>query len=116
MIRITLILVLVLVTTSCGRFSGIGGDKSRGAETENRLPYKAKLSKGDDKRDITITVVNKGAGLSEVRESVRFEATKYCLLNYGGSDAEWTLDPATGDWAFATSDEALIFTARCSAR
>jgi hypothetical protein len=113
MIRIILIAVLAFSLTACG---GLRSDKSRKAESENELPFRAKLSKGEDKRDVTITVANEGAGLDEVRESVRFEATKYCLLNYGASDADWQIDEATGDWAFTQSDSALIFNARCSAR
>ena len=36
----------------------------------------------------------------DVRESVRFPVTRYCISAYGGSDADWEIDPATGDWAF----------------
>ena len=38
-----------------------------------------------------------GASLDDVRESARFEVTRYCLSTYGGSAADWTVDPATGD-------------------
>ena len=113
MIRLALISALVLGTASCSLLSR---DKSRGASSERALPYKAKLSTGEDKRDIAIAVDNKGAGLEEVRESVRFEATKYCLLNYGGSDAEWQIDPVSEDWAFTQDGAKLVFNARCIAR
>ncbi|RLJ60317.1 hypothetical protein BCF46_0515 [Litoreibacter meonggei] len=113
MIRLLLIISLVLGTASCSRLSR---DKSRNASSERALPFKAKLSKGEDKRDIAIAVVNKGAGVEEVRESVRFEATKYCLLNYGGSDAEWQISPVSDDWAFTQDGDKLVFNARCIAR
>lgn len=113
MIRALIILVLAASVASCGAFRS---DKSKGAASERALPFKAKLKKGDDKRDISISVKNNGAGLEEVRESVRFEATKYCLLNFGGSEADWTIDPATDDWAFVQDGDALTFTARCSVR
>ncbi|EPX79930.1 hypothetical protein [Litoreibacter arenae] len=113
MIRLLLVTSLVLGTASCGLLSR---DKSRAAVSERALPYKAKLSAGEDKRNIAISVVNKGAGLEAVRESVRFEATKYCLLNYGGSDTEWQISPVSNDWAFTQDGEKLVFNARCVAR
>ena len=113
MIRLLLIISLVLGTASCSLFSR---DKSRNATSERVLPFKAKLSSGEDKRDIAIAVVNKGAGVEEVRESVRFEATKYCLLNYGGSDAEWQMSSVSEDWAFTQDGDKLVFNARCVAR
>lgn len=113
MIRPLLISLIVLSTASCGV---LNRDKSRGADSERALPFKAKLSSGDDKRDISIAVENKGAGVEEVRESVRFEATKYCLLNYGGSDAAWQMSDVSKDWAFTQDGDKLVFNARCIAR
>lgn len=80
------------------------------------LPYSASISKGDDVRDLTVTVKANGASLEDVRESARFPVTRYCLTNYGGSDADWSLDPATGDWAFERDGEDMILTARCTTR
>ena len=113
MIRLLIITALVLSTASCAR---LGRDKSRNAATERTLPFKAKLSSGEDKRDVAVTVVNNGAGVEDVRESVRFEVTKYCLLNYGGSDAEWQMSSVSDDWAFTQDGDKLIFSARCIAR
>lgn len=113
MIRLLLILALTLSVASCGLLSR---DKSRGAESERELPFKAKLSAGDDRRNIAVAVEHRGAGVAEVRESVRFEATKYCLLNYGGSDAAWQISPVSNDWAFTQDGSKLIFNARCTAR
>jgi hypothetical protein len=113
MIRFLLIASLAVTTASC---TLLGRDKSRGAESERALPFKAKLSSGSDKRDISIAVENKGAGVEEVRESVRFEATKYCLLNYGGSDADWQISSVSKDWAFTQDGSKLVFNARCVAR
>lgn len=114
MIRVLLIAALLASTASCGLFSR---DKSRGAESERELPFKAKLrASGDDRRDFDISVRNKGAGLEEVRESVRFEATKYCLLNFGGSDTAWRVSAGPDDWAFTQDGDALVFSGRCTNR
>ena len=112
MLRVTLIAALILSTAACGRF-GIG-DQSRRAESNVELPFRAKLSKGEE-RAFTVAVTHEGNGVEEVRESVRFEATKYCLLNFGGSDAEWEIDPASEDWAFTQDGAQLIFAGECTA-
>lgn len=112
MLRLTVIAALVLSTASCGRL-GIG-DPSRRAEGVVQLPFNAKLSKGEE-RAFTVSVAHEGNGVAEVRESVRFEATKYCLLNFGGSDADWAIDPASDDWAFTQDGDRLIFAGECTA-
>lgn len=80
------------------------------------LPYQASLKRGEDRRDVSVTVRASGASVEEVRESVRFPVTRYCLSIYGGSDADWTIDPVTGDWAFSRDGETMIFSARCTSR
>jgi len=79
--RAVIMLALLLSVASCGLFGGFGNASKR-AETENTLPFKAKLSKGEG-RAYSVAVVHKGSGVAELRESVRFEATKYCLLTFG---------------------------------
>jgi hypothetical protein len=86
------------------------------AQAEAGLPYRADITKGDDRRDISVRVRAGGASVPAVRETVRFQATRYCLWNYGGSETRWTQDPATGDWAFTRSGEDMVFTGRCIAR
>ena len=113
MVRALLITALVFSVASCGRL-GLGNASKRG-EAERALPFKAKLSKGEE-RDFSVSVVHKGAGLDQVRESVRFEATKYCLLTFGGSDAEWQISPTSNDWAFTQDGDKLIFNGACSVR
>lgn len=113
-LRAIIILALSLPVASCGtvkNLTGIGGPKAARA-----LPYKARLAKGSDRREFTVAVTNKGAGVAEVRESVRFPATEYCLFQYGSSDAEWDIDPVTGDWAFEQDGGKLLFAGRCTAR
>jgi len=57
-----------------------------------------------------------GATVEQVRESVRFRATRYCLPTYGGSDVEWTIDPETDDWAFTRDGSDMVFSGRCLKR
>ena len=80
------------------------------------LPYRADLVRGEDSRDVTVTVKAPGANIEDVRESVRFPVTRYCIWAFGGSEADWELDPATGDWAFSREGDDIIFSARCTNR
>ncbi len=111
MMRALILIAMILAVAACG-----SRNAARNATTNVELPYEADLDWGEDRRDITVRVENEGDGLEEVRESVRFEATKYCLLNFGGSDTEWDIDPETADWAFVQDGDELIFTGRCSVR
>ncbi len=111
MLRVALLLLI-----SISLVAGCNRKGTRNADTERELPFNAKFSKGDDPREIEVRVQNKGAGVEAVRESVRFEATKYCLINFGGSDADWRIDPVSNDWAFTQDGDSLTFFARCTAR
>ena len=92
-----------------GWFGGSGGQQG--------LPYRAKLQKGEDRRDFTVTVDARGAPLNRARESARYEATRYCLRRFGNSNIDWVMDASGTDWASArTTDGDLIVRGRCSAR
>lgn len=95
--RTTVLLGLVLsLAAGCGW-------RERGPRAAD-LPYDARLSTGETWRDFTILVRAPGATLVQVRESARFLATRHCLERTGFSDVDWTLDPATGDWAVSRND------------
>jgi hypothetical protein len=104
----------VLVLPSCGTLQNYGF--SRTARPDAPLPYRTRMTRGEDRRDIAVTVESRGAGLDAVREAVRFEATRYCLTTWGGSGADWRIDPATGDWAYTADGTKLTFGARCTAQ
>ena len=104
---------IALTLSGCGlreRIFGTDGTSDRA------LPYRASLARGEDRRDITVRVRAQNATVAQVRESARFQATRYCLTNYGGSETHWTLDARTGDWAFVQDGDEMVFTGRCVAR
>lgn len=108
-----LLCALALALSGCGLF-GERNAANRG-DTDRPLPFDAELSRGED-RAFFVAVEHEGNGVEALRESVRFEATKYCLLGFGGSDADWLIDPATDDWAFRQDGRELIFQGECTAR
>ncbi|MEO0918107.1 MAG: hypothetical protein AAFY31_14145 [Pseudomonadota bacterium] len=110
----------VILVFSASLLTGCAGVRERifgtGAQSDRALPFRASLSKGDDRRDVTVRVRAGGVGVADVRESVRFPATRYCLTTFGGSDTAWVIDPSTGDWAFSRDGQDMIFQGRCVAR
>ncbi len=99
-----------------GGFLGIGRVFGDGGASEQGLPFRASLNRGQDRRDFTVKVRAGGVGVPQARESARFPATRYCLETYGGSEIDWTINPATGDWAFSRDGQSMIFQGRCIAR
>ena len=111
--RLLILICVALTLTGCGLRERIFGS---GGQADRVLPYKAKLARGEDTRDFAVQVQAGGASVQAVRESARFQATRYCLTNFGGADASWQLDPVTGDWAYSRDGGDLLFRGRCVAR
>ena len=101
-------------------FDSLGGSSGFGGAGEGSpsvpLDFSARLQRGEDRRDFTVRARAGGATVDQVRESVRFQATRYCLPTFGGSDTDWTIDPATGDWAFTRDGADMVFSGRCTKR
>ncbi len=105
---------IALILSGCGVRERLFGG---GGQADRALPFRTSITKGEDRRDFAVRVVRAGGvSVSDVRESARFEATRYCLTNYGGSDARWDIDLRTGDWAFSRDGSDMIFRGRCVAR
>lgn len=104
-------IAISLVLSGCNPF-GWGPD-----DTERSLPFRADIAVADNRQDLVIAVeAPPGTPVEVVRETARYQATRYCLQRYGDSDASWQTDPATGDWAFTRTPETMIFRAECEGR
>jgi len=108
-LRISMLLCVALTLSACGwRDPG-----PRGVG----LPYDARLSTGETRLDISVLVRAPGATLTQARESARYEATRHCIDRTGFSDVDWTMDPATGDWAVSrTGNGEPVVSGRCAER
>ena len=42
--------------------------------------------------------------------------TRYCIANYGTSQADWVIDPQTEDWAVTFTESGALLQARCMGR
>ena len=109
-VRVLAIGILLVSLSGCSLIRPQDGE----GVAASALPYRASIDRGEDRRDVSVTVRASGATVDEVRESARFPVTRYCLSTFGGSDADWTMDPVTGDWAVSREGETMIFSARCT--
>ena len=56
--------------------------------------FSSKLSRSKlDDRSFDLTVRRANRSLSGAREAGRYEATRFCIKNYGTSDIKWVLGP-----------------------
>ena len=110
--RAVLILLAAATVAGCATVDRLN-PFSRKAQAETALPFRAALRQEAD-GVLAVTVKADGAGVDAVRESVRYPVTRHCLTERGQSDADWVVDPATGDWAYtADASGNLTFRAKC---
>jgi hypothetical protein len=110
------VLLLLAVAAAPFGLAGCDGFLAGGqfaARPATPLPFRTDLERTEDRRVFVVTVEARGAGLDALRESVRFEATRYCLATVGSSATLWETDPATGDWRAMPQGDRLAFRARC---
>jgi len=117
--RVALAFALTLPLAGCGWLSNTFGSvgETFGFGDDGGLPFRASADPGEDRRNLLVSVaVPATVPLEDFRESARFPVTRYCLANYGTSEADWATDPATGDWAVTRTTEGVRLQARCTGR
>jgi hypothetical protein len=117
--RAVLALGLAVPLSGCGwlsdTVSSVG--ESFGFGDDGGLPFRASVDPGEDPRDLLVSVqVPPNVPLDDLRESARFPVTRYCLANFGTSEADWAIDAATADWALTRTTEGARLQARCIGR
>ena len=112
--KISLYTIIIVGLFGCGSINQYF--KGFNVKPTEPLPYKTSLSSQKNAEEFVVSVKNKEQGIEEVRESVRFEATKYCLLYFGTSDINWKISQITQDWAFDSNSGKLIFSGQCEVR
>jgi hypothetical protein len=74
--------------------------------------YPARLSRDrDDRAAFVVTVSRAAQGIDGAAEAGRYEATKYCIDQYGDSDALWSVGPDSE--GLALQDDQLVLAGRC---
>ena len=74
--------------------------------------FSSKLSRSKlDDRSFDLTVRRANRSLSGAREAGRYEATKFCIKNYGTSDIKWVLGP--DDQTIGLTGKVLKLSGQC---
>lgn len=123
MTRIAVLLVLTTALGACGTLSNgisslnpFGGGKARNQQMViDGVRFRARARpSSEDKRDITITIKPVAVNPEGAVEAGRYEATKYCLLTYGGSDTDWIIGPDTPLSQIPLEDDTFTMHGRCT--
>lgn len=76
--------------------------------------YPADLaSTGEGREAFAVTVQDATQGIEGAREAGRFEATRYCIENYGDSDITWQQGYGVEDARAMTDRGSLIMRGSC---
>jgi len=113
-----LFVLALLAVSACGRVPVPSLSVMTRAVPSERLPFETRLLSDRRSPDLSVAVDARGAGLDAVRESVRFEGTRYCLRSFGSSRIDWIASPADPrDW-IATVDARgrQVYSGRCVGR
>lgn len=76
--------------------------------------YRASLKSERGARDsFTLSVRPVSASLLGAKEAGRYEATVYCVNQYGRSDINWVIGPDDPDESFAIANDTLTLQGTC---
>lgn len=111
--RLALIAVMVLTPLAgCATVKKLNPTRDR--VVFEGLYYPSRLSSSrDDRPAFTIAVGRAAQSLSGAREAGRYEATKYCVNEYGQSDVIWTYGPDVDDSGLQLVNGDLVLEGRC---
>lgn len=121
-VRFALAATLVLATASCGAVRNTAGALGFGQAAANRtqledngIRYRARTSaERDDKRSFTATASPVAPDPEGAVDAAVYQATRYCILTYGGSDTEWITGPDTPVEELPIEDNTVSLTGRCT--
>ncbi len=124
MLRIFLLGILMLTLASCGLIRntagslGVGRASASRAQVEiNDTRFRARAHpEAEDKRSFAVTVSPVAVDPTAAMEAGRYQATRYCLLTYGGSDTDWTIGPDTPLSQLPVADDTATLRGRCTHR
>lgn len=71
-----------------------------------------KVDKQVDQFEITVSPAS--ASIDGAREAGRYEATRYCIRNFGTSDVAWTEGPDAEDGTLTIANDRLILRGTCT--
>ena len=73
---------------------------------------KAKAA-GDDRAVFNVDVKNASQSLNAARQAGEYEATRYCIKNFGSSRIDWIAGPNQPDAVLLTGKDSLLMQGEC---
>lgn len=108
MLWLGLLMTAVLFLSAC---SGIRGDKV----AFDGVNFRSTSSAIEKQRDFfEVTVAPASSSISGAREAGRYEATRYCIENFGSSDMNWLQGPDAADGTLTIDNDRLILRGTCT--
>ena len=99
---------------ACGVLALSGCSNREEQVTFDGQYYRAKVGKVDgDRQQISVEVRPVSVSLDGAREAGRYEATKYCIENFGTSDIDWIVGPDDAEESLVISDDRLTLRGSC---
>ncbi|MFL4470839.1 hypothetical protein ACERZ8_13450 [Tateyamaria armeniaca] len=108
---VALLLIAALMLSACS------GERKADRIAFDGQFFRASAKKVDRERlDFEVTVRPVSASLEGARAAGAYEATRYCVGNFGTSDIEWTNGPDGEDGTLRIANDRLLLLGTCAAR
>ena len=102
------VLSAVLLVSACG-------ERRADRVTFEGVYFRGSASKVDGVRqNFQVSVGPVSASLEGAREAGRYEATRYCIRQFGSSDIDWAEGPDAEDDTLRISGDKLLLTGTCT--
>ena len=116
--------IVLSLLASCGAARNVGGALGVGAANPNRTQveindrrFRAKTTADrSDPRAFTVTVSPVAVDPEAALAAGRYQATRYCLLTFGGSDTEWSKGPDSPLSELPLDGDSVLLSGRCTQR
>lgn len=103
-----MLLMIGLIMSGCAR---LRGDQV----AFDGVTFRSSSSAIERQRDFfEVTVTPASSSIAGAREAGRFEATRYCIENFGSSDMTWVLGPDAEDGTLLIDNDRLILRGNCT--
>lgn len=122
--RIFILSVLILGLASCGVARNVGGRLGIGAGSARKaqvetdgIRFRARaIPTKADRREFAVTVTPVAVRPEAALEAARYQANRYCLLTYGGSDTVWNVGPDQSIDQLPVTGDSVTLSGRCTQR
>lgn len=108
------VLLVALMLIAALMLSACGGKKADRIAFDGQY-FRATAKKTDKQRlNFQVTVRPVSASLEGARAAGRYEATRYCVGNFGTSDVDWVDGPDAEDGRLRVSGDSLLLVGTCA--